>query len=97
MKNIRIHGQYLQADNADGNPVGLFIETSDRFQCMDCSSNSNCSSITHMNKSNKTSVKALWKKGGNVYDRQNIVFVYSVVKDYNTYWVKIKSSEILVV
>ncbi|XP_036434454.1 putative ferric-chelate reductase 1 [Colossoma macropomum] len=86
-------GFLLEAREVGGsNPVGSFTLVSSNTQLLPCSSQANAA-VSHTSASSKSQIQSKWKapSSGN---SKNIEFRATVVRDFSTFWVGVKSAAV---
>merc|ERR1712096_271856 len=83
-KNITIFTKN-QGDTFKKRPIGKFtVSRDDPFRCMNC--DGKCDSITHKDRSDKTSITVKWTKPDD-YNNEDLYLRYSIVTEKKKYWV----------
>ncbi|KAL6488256.1 hypothetical protein MHYP_G00019970 [Metynnis hypsauchen] len=86
-------GFLLEAREVGGsNPMGSFTLMGTGTQLLACSSEAN-KAVSHTSASSKSQVQSKWKASASG-NSKNIEFRATVVKDYSTFWVGVKSAAV---
>ena len=91
-KGEEFRGFLVQARNGDTDaPAGVF-ELQDRMKYVECDDAAPQSTVTHTDSDPKKGWKLVWNPAPEDQPNTNYYFVYTIVKDYGTYWHDRKSS-----
>ena len=91
-KDEEFRGFLIQARYAENDaPAGVF-DLQDRTKYVECDDAAPQSTITHTDSDPKKGWKLVWNPAPEDQPNTNYYFVYTIVKDYGTYWHDRKSS-----